>query len=300
MITQLVRAIFRLSNPLTLSGIGASYMQQAGVPNVAIEGMILLGCFSAFLGSTIGGSSLAGIIFAIISVSLVGIIYAILVLEFDGNVFAIGFVLNILITGMIAFFLRSFFREESVLISSDLKMLPIINLPYIERWEWLSAIFSGHSLLIFVTPFLVAITHAIIFHTPYGYWLRAAGKKPQALVAVGIDPKFIKFSAFVVSSFFCGLAGAHLSIGYLGLFALSMVAGRGFIVLAIVFFGRGNPFLITLATLIFGAAEAFATRIPFDVLPPQFSLMIPYLITLIAVTALEASTNSISEFGEKV
>ncbi len=293
--TDYIRAILRLSSPLVLSGTGASFMHHGAVPNVAIEGMILLGSLAAFLGSVTTGSSLIGVITAIFAVILLGVLYAFLVLVLEANVFAIGFVLNVFISGLIAFVLRSYYKEQSVLISQDLVMLPTVNISLLQTGGILDGIFNGHSILIPLSFLLVILANLAIYKTPYGYWLRAAGKKPQALIAVGRSPQKVKFYAFIISSVFCALAGAHLSIGYLGLFALTMVAGRGFIVLAIVFFGRGKPFIIAFVSLIFGAAEALAPRIPLEILPPQFSLMIPYLITLFAVTVLEASDRSVDD-----
>jgi simple sugar transport system permease protein len=124
----------------------------------------------------------------------------------------------------------------------------------------------------------------IFYHTPYGYWIRASGRKPAALEASGRNPKLVQFSAFVISGVLCGVAGAHLSIGYLSLFALSIIAGRGFIALAIIFFANAKPSVILGASIIFGAAEALTPRIPVEVMPPQASLMLPYIITILTIT----------------
>ena len=90
----------------------------------------------------------------------------------------------------------------------------------------------------------------------------------------------------MISAAFCGLAGAHLSLGYLGMFALTLVSGRGFVALAIVLFGGGNPLTVLAASLIFGMADAASLRIPTQILPPQFPLMLPYIITIIAITIM--------------
>ncbi len=129
------------------------------------------------------------------------------------------------------------------------------------------------------------LSYLLIYKTPFGYWMRAAGIKPDALISSGTSAMSIKFMSFVLSGALCGIAGAHLSIGYLGIFSLAIVAGRGFIALAVVLFGDGNPLKILIGSLIFGTAEAASLRLPESIVP-QFSLMLPYIITILAIALM--------------
>jgi simple sugar transport system permease protein len=139
---------------------------------------------------------------------------------------------------------------------------------------------------------LVAVTFIIFYKTPFGFWLRAAGSNPLAVSAAGKSVTGIRLAAFLISAAFCGLAGVHLSLGYLGMFALSLVAGRGFVALAIVLFGSGNPTTVLISSLIFGLADAASLRIPTELIPPQFPLMLPYVLTILAITIMSRFARS--------
>lgn len=270
-------------------------MHHAGVPNVAMEGMMLFSALAAFAFSAAVGSSFAGLVAAILAAILIAAIYAIFVLRLKVDVFAIGIALNIFVGGVCAYILRGYYHQDSVLVSTDVRMLPVLSLPALVQNPWLNSLFNGYSLMIPVSLLLVILTYILFYHTPFGHWLRAAGANPDALEAAGRSSTRVQLATFILSAAFCGVAGAHLSIGYLGIFALTMVAGRGFIALAVVLFGNGRPASVLIASLIFGAAEAASMRIPVEWLAPQFSLMLPYVITIIAVTLMSSRIHLSSE-----
>jgi len=286
--TEFLRATLRLATPLLLASLGGTFMYHAAVPNVAKEGMMLIGAMVSFVISLSSGSPLIGLAAAILAACGFGVVYALFVLAWRANVYAVGFTLNLLIAGLIAYVLRTFLGEESTLVSPSLPELPQVSLSLLSVVPFLDKVLNDHSVLIPVSFVLVIVVGMIVYQTPFGYWLRAAGMNPTALEAAGKRSNRVIFVSFMLSASFCGLAGAHLSIGYLNLFSLNMVAGKGFIALAIVFLARGRPLLVLLASLTFGAAEAAAPRVPIEMLPPQFSLMFPYLATLVIVTIVEA------------
>ena len=294
-VAEFLRATLRLSTPLLLASLGGSFMHHAGVPNVAMEGMMLFSALAAFAFSVALGSSLAGLVAAILAAILVAAIYAIFVLRLRVDVFAIGIALNIFVGGACAYILRSYYHQDSVLVSTDVRMLPVLSFPALAENLLLDSLFNDYSLMIPVSLLLVILTYVVFYRTPFGYWLRAAGANLEALEAAGRSSTRVQLAAFVLSAVFCGMAGAHLSIGYLGIFALTMVAGRGFIALAVVLFGDGRPANVLTASLIFGAAEAASMRIPVEWLAPQFSLMLPYVITIIAITVMRSRAHLSSE-----
>jgi simple sugar transport system permease protein len=295
---EFLRATLRLSAPLLLASIGGSFMHHAGVPNVAMDGMMLIAGLAAFGVSVAMGSSLAGLIAAIFVAILVGLIYAFFVLGVKADVFAVGIALNIFLYGAAAYILRSYFHQDSVLVSTDVKMLPVLSFDCLGRDPTLNSLFNNYSLMIPISLMCVLLAYLIFYRTPFGYWLRAAGIKPEVLEASGQRAGKIQLASFIISGAFCGMAGAHLAIGYLGMFALAMVAGRGFIALAVVLFGRGHPVSVLIASLIFGAAEAASIRIPVETMAPQFSLMLPYILTILAVTLIGRVGRSNSESVE--
>jgi len=287
-LAEFIRAGVRLSTPLLLASLGGAFTYHAGVLNIAMEGMMLVAAFAAMTVTLATASPVLGLLAAVGAALALALIYAVFVLRFGAEVFAVGIALNVLATGVTAYVLRSVFKQEGVLVSSDLRKLPDLSLGILEGNPTFNLLLNNYSILIPISLVLVLGAQLLLYQMPYGYWMRAAGENPVALQAAGRSPAQVKLGAFLLSGVLCGLAGAHLSIGYLGLFSLGMVAGRWFIALAVVLFGRGQPLSVLLASLIFGFAEAASLRLPFGQLAPQFSLMFPYVITIITITFLSS------------
>lgn len=296
---EFLRASIRLTTPLLLAALGGAFMQVAGVPNIGMEGMMLIASLVGYIVSFTTGSWLMGLIFGVLAAIVVGLIYAFFVLRLKADIFAIGITLNILMAGVAAYIIRQYYNQVSMLLSSDAKLLPNISLPFLTQNKVLNSLFNNYSILIPISFLLVILTFIIFYKTPFGFWLRAAGSNPLAVSASGKSITGIRLSAFIISSAFCGLAGVHLSMGYLGMFALSLVAGRGFVALAIVLFGGGNPVTVLIASLIFGMADAASLRIPTEVIPPQFPLMLPYIITILAITLMSRFARSFTSTEQK-
>lgn len=290
-LTEYLRATIRLSVPLLLAALGGSFMQVAGVPNVAMEGMMLISALVGYIMSYVTGSWALGLLFGVLAAVVVGLFYALLVLRFKADVFAIGITLNILITGISAYILRQYYNQNSILLFPNTPQLPTINYKIFENSPILAALFNDYSLLIPISFLLVIIIWLVFYKTPYGFWLRAAGYNADSLLASGKSVDGIRLSGFILSAVLCGLAGVHLSLGYMGMFTLTLVSGRGFIALAIVLFGSGDPIVVLIASLIFGIANAASLRIP-STIPPQIPLMLPYIITIIAITVMSRFSKS--------
>jgi general nucleoside transport system permease protein len=267
-------------------------MQVAGVPNVGMEGMMLIAALVGYIASFTTGSWAAGLFFGVLAAVLVGIVYAFFTLRLRADIFAIGITLNILISGIAAYVIRRYYKQLSMLLSPDAVLLPELSSKVFAKTPILNSLMNNYSILIPISFLLVIVTYQVFYKTPFGFWLRAAGSNPQAVSASGKNVNGIRFASFVISAVFCGLAGAHLSLGYLGMFALSLVAGRGFVALAIVLFAGGNPITVLISSLIFGAAFAASLRIPSEIIPPQFPLMLPYILTILAITLISLFAHS--------
>lgn len=297
-LAEFFRASIRLTTPLLLAALGGAFMQVAGTPNVGMEGMMLIAALVGYIASFITGSWVVGLLCGVLAAVVVGIIYAAFVLHLKADIFAVGITLNIMMTGVTAYVLRRYYHQQSMLLSQDVKLLPEFSFPFLEKYPILNSLLNDYSILIPISFLLVLVTFVIFYKTPFGFWLRAAGSNPLAVSASGKSITGIRFAAFVISAAFSGLAGVHLSLGYLGMFALSLVAGRGFVALAIVLFGSGNPIMVLIASLIFGAADSASLRIPTEVIPPQFPLMLPYIITILAITLMNRFTKSFTSSNQ--
>ena len=291
---EFFRASLRMTTPLLLAALGGGYMQVAGVSNVGMEGLMLVSALTSYMASYFTNSWVVGMAVGVLTAMVVGGVYAFLVLRLKADVFAVGITLNVLMDGVCAYVIRRYFHQDSMLILDGTELFPKISLPFLESYPALYSLLSEYSLMIPISILLVVVTYLVFYKTPLGFWLRASGSNPSALLASGKNVNLIRLAAFMISSAFCGLAGAHLSMGYLGIFALSLVSGRGFVALAIVLFGNSNPVAVLVASLIFGMADSARLRIPTEVLAPQFPLMLPYIITILAISIMGRHAKSLT------
>ncbi len=273
----------RTATPLILAALGGLLTMHAGILNIGMEGMILLGAFFGVLGSYFFSSSLMGVLLAIISGIAIGALFGFFVIELKSDEFIIGIAINIFAGGLTVFLLRSIFGVKGAFSSPDIVPLPDVHIPFLDKINFLDKIFNNHSILVYVSWILVALVYILLYKTPYGYWIRGVGEHEEALETAGINPKKVKYVSSILCGMFCGLAGAHLSLGYLTLFTENMSAGKGFIALAAIIFGNSNPIKVYGASLLFGFFDALGIRVQSLGIPSQFTQMIPYLATVIVL-----------------
>lgn len=279
----LIQHTIRTATPLVLAALGGLLTMHAGILNIGMEGMILLGAFFGVYGSYMFSSSLAGVLLAVLSGILVGILFGFFVIELKSDEFIIGIAINIFASGLTIFLLRSIFGVKGAFSSPKIVPLPDISIPVISQIPLIDVILNNHSVFIYISWLLVIITHIFLYKTPYGIWLRASGEFPEALETVGISHKRMRYFSSLMCGVLCGLAGAHLSLGYLTLFTENMSAERGFIALAAIIFGGANPLKTFGAAMLFGFFDALGIRLQGVGIPSQFTKMIPYTATVIAL-----------------
>ncbi len=282
----LIQHTIRTATPLILAALGGLLTEHAGMLNIGMEGMILLGSFFGVLGSYYFGSSLAGVVLAGLVGLVVGLIFAIFVIDLKSDEFIVGIAINIFAGGLTVFLLRSIFGVKGAFSSPDIIPLPRLNFPGISSIPFLNVILNNHSIFVYLSWIFVALIYIYLYKTPYGIWLRASGEYPEALETAGVSPKKMKYIGSIVCGILCGFAGSHLSLGYLTLFTENMSANRGFIALAAIIFGRANPIKTFAAALMFGFFDALGIRLQVVGVPSQFTQMIPYVATIVALFIL--------------
>lgn len=282
----IVQHTIRTATPLILAALGGLLTQQAGILNIGMEGMILLGAFFGVVGSYFLGSAFAGVALAAFVGLLIGLLFAVFVIDLKSDEFVIGIAINIFAGGLTVFLLRSIFGVKGAFSSPDIIPLPRLHFGFIENIPFLDTIFNNHTIFIYISWILVALVYIYLYKTPQGIWLRASGEYPEALETAGVSPRKMKYISSMACGILCGLAGAHLSLGYLTLFTENMSANRGFIALAAIIFGQANPIKTFLAALLFGFFDALGTRLQVIGIPSQFTQMIPYLATIFALVVV--------------
>jgi len=276
-----------IMTPLLLAATGGLFTELAGKLNIALEGLLLTGAFFAIVAVHYTGNLVAGLVAAVFASLVLSALLAFASLKLRSNVFIVGLAVNLLVGGLTVVLSQHFFNTRGVVILRDFRPLPVLNIPFIESIPVAGELLSGHSVYVYATLLLLLLSWVAIFKTPFGYRLRACGKHSDALVSLGIKPDTYRWTAFLVSGFFCGIGGSLLSL-HLGVFVPGMTAGRGWIALVVIFLGIRRPLGLLVAAFVFGLAEALSNYAQgFDV-PADLVLAMPYLLTLLAMVFVSA------------
>lgn len=272
-----------IMTPLLFAATGGLYTSLAGMLNIALEGLLLMGAFSAVAAVYFTGSFTAGLIAAICASVLLSAILAFTTLKLRSNVFITGLAANLLAGGLTVVLSQYFFATRGVAAIQGYKHLPVIAIPLVNRIPVAGTLLAGHSLYVYASWLLLLVSWAVIYKTPFGYRLRACDKHAAALVSLGIQPDTYRWIAFLVSGLCCGIGGSFLSLN-LGAYVPNMTAGKGWIALVVIFLGVRRPLGLLAAAFVFGLAESFSNYAQglFNV-PADFILAMPYALTLLAM-----------------
>ncbi len=267
----LIFSTVRLATPLILAALGGLFSERSGVINIALEGMMLAGAFTAAAITYASGNPWMGLVAAIGAGVLIALIHAVACIRYRADQVVVGTAINILMIGLPGFLSGAFFLS-----SGSTPQLPIEQL--VPRTPVLMA-FA-----------FVPLTWYVLYRTPFGLRLRAVGENPEAADAAGLNVAKIRYTGVLLSGALAALGGAYLSIGQSSLFTRNMTSGRGFIALAALIFGKWRPVQTFVACLFFGFTEAVTIQMQGVVklpsgedIPVQFIQMVPYLLTIIVL-----------------
>lgn len=285
----LFQQMLRSATPVALAGMGGLMTEHAGIMNIGMDGMILMGAFTAVAVSVATGSAWLGMLAAIAVGMLVGLFFALFVVKLKSDEFIIGTALNILADGLTVFLLWALFGVRGTL-RTEVGM-PKVDLGIIGKIPFVGEILSGNSLFIYLTWGIVFLMFLLVYRTPYGFWVRAAGEKPGTLRTAGISPDKVKWASSVLCGAFCGLAGAQLALGNVTMFSEGMSNSRGYVAFACVIFGGANPVKVYLAALMFGFFDALGYRLQEYNISADLTAIIPYVITVVMMVYVVVQGN---------
>ena len=294
----LLQNTLRTATPVVLCALGCLMTDQVGIMNIGVDGMMLMGAFFAVLGSYLFGSWAMGLLFATVLGALLGLFYYVFSIKLKSDEFIIGVALNILAGGLTVFLLRTLFGVKGSFSGPGIVPLPTVRIPWLESIPVLGAILSGNTLLVYVSWLMVVVCWLFLYKTPLGFHLRASGEAPEALRAAGRSPERMKRLASVLCGILATLSGAHLSLGYLTMFSENMSASRGYVAVACVIFGGGNPPKVFLAALLFGFIDALGMRLQ-KYIPSDLTSMAPYVVTVVMMVAVVLMRNAKQRRAEK-
>jgi simple sugar transport system permease protein len=263
-----------IMTPLLFAATGGLYTELAGMLNIALEGLLLIGAFSAICAVYFTGSFAVGLIAAITASLILSALLAFTTLTLRSNVFITGLAANLLAGGLTVILSQYLFNTRGVITVPE-------TLPF------------SRYIYIYASLLLLFVSWIVIYKTPFGYRLRACAKHSSALTSLGIYPGPYRWIAFLVSGFYCGIGGSFLSLR-LGAFVPNITAGKGWIALVVIFLGGRRPLGLVIAAFVFGLAESFSNYAQGAVtpgvssIPADFILAIPYLLTLLAMIFISA------------
>jgi len=280
---SLFAATLRMTTPVLFATLGGIFSSEVGIFNVGLEGMLDIATFFAVVGSVQTGSPWGGLMYAIVACLITGFIFALIHLELKANAIIVGLALNIFATGLTRYLMVEMLGATGFYQSDLLIGFKLVEIPLIKDIPVLGELLSGHFPLVYLAFAFVAVVYVILYKTPFGFHLRSVGEKIEAAESVGINPQKMKYIGLMMSGLFCSFGGAFLSLSYLNMFSENMTAGRGWLALAAINFGRSKPVRSLVACLIFGFADALALRLQQFGLPSQIVLMLPYVSTLVVL-----------------
>ncbi|NMB00826.1 MAG: ABC transporter permease [Firmicutes bacterium] len=279
--TAVFAAALRMATPLIFAALGGIFSERSGVVNIALEGMMLVGAFTAMFVTYHTGLPWVGVLGAIAAGALMGLLHAIFCVRYRANQVVTGTAINIFAGGLTVFLLRDFFGAAGT--SPSVSTIPDITIPLLNQIPWIGKIIGRQNPLVYLALLAVVLVHIVIYKTPWGLRLRAVGEHPKAADTVGVNVFRMRYLAVIISGAFAGLGGTYLSIAHLSRFSEGMTAGRGFIALAAMIFGKWTPFGALGACLFFGYADALQMRLQDVGIPTQFMNMLPYVLTMVAL-----------------
>ncbi|HZS29888.1 MAG TPA: ABC transporter permease [Gaiellaceae bacterium] len=283
---DLIAQVLVFATPLTFGALGGMVSERAGVVNVGLEGMMLMGAFWGVYGADKGGNWFVGILVALAAGGLFALIHAYWAIHLRGDQIISGMAINFLALGVTGYFFEQLYGNKNI--PAGVSTIPNVAIPGIDHLRFVGPAIGDLNLLIWVGIIFVPLSYFVLFKTPLGLRVRACGEHPRAADTVGINVYATRYAAVIVSGMLAALGGAFLSIGFGGgSFTENMTEGRGFNALAAMIFGNWRPFGAWGAALLFGFSTALAFRLPVYS-PPAATLFqaLPYVLTLIAVAGV--------------
>lgn len=289
-------ASLRLSVPLAFAALGGLCSERSGVLNIGLEGMLLTGAFVSAATTFYSGNVWLGALAALVVGGLVGLLHAFLSVTLRVDQLVSGLAINLSAAGLTAFASRLVFTTET---TQNLPGLGAIALPGLSQIPLLGPLLFNQDLLVYLLLGLIPLMTYGLFQTGWGLTLRAVGEYPKAADTAGISVAIVRYLSVIASGGLAALGGAYLVLVHIRYFTEGMSAGKGFIALAALIFGKWHPVYTALACFLFGATEALQLRVQaFNLnIPYQWLTLLPYLIALFALVGLAGKSTPPAALG---
>jgi general nucleoside transport system permease protein len=287
---DLLASTLREATPILLAALGGLLCMRAGVFNIALEGLMLIGAFFGTACTYWTGNVWIGLLGGAGAGVIASLLLGVVIIWLRANQILAGIAMNLLALGLTGFLCKTITGGSGALTPSVGGSLPRLHVPLVSSVPVLGRALSGQTPLVYASALLVLVTAGILYRTRAGLALRAVGEHAGAAGTAGIDASRIRFGVLAWSGLLCGLGGVHLALGYVSGFTLNMTQGRGFTAFAATIFGQLDPLYTCLASLIFGFADAFGIRLQLEGVgvPSPIVQMFPYVLGIVALTVSTA------------
>lgn len=279
-------ASMRLAIPILFAALGEVFTERAGILNLGLEGIMLVGALVGFVGAYATGNLWVGIFLAMLSGILMGLLMGFMSVTARVNQVVAGLGITILGSGLSTLLFRLFFGLRTT--PPTIKMFPTQPIPLLSQIPVLGKAVFEHNILVYIALILVGVSWVVLYRTRFGLALRAVGERPDAVDTRGLNVGLLRYIALMIGGALAGIGGAYLPLANLGIFWTQMTAGRGFIAVAVVIFARWDPVRALLGALVFGGAMALqlslqTLRVP---IPSELMLMLPYIATILVLVSV--------------
>lgn len=286
-VVRLVGQSVLLAVPILFGALGGVIGERVGVVNIAIEGQLLAGAFTAAVAGSLTRSPWVGLLAAVIAGVLVAWVLGVFTITYRVNQIIVGVVLNVLVIGLTSFMYSQVLVPNAATTNSTVRFGPIA-IPVLSEIPIIGPALFRQTIVVYLMYLAVPAVWYAMFRTRWGLRLRAVGEHPMAADTVGIKVERTRYRAMLVAGGVVGLGGAFYTVVSVSSFGKNMTAGAGFIALAAVIFGKWHPVRAAMAALLFGAASTLEGMLSIvnAPVPSQFMLMLPYVVTILAVAGL--------------
>lgn len=277
------------ATPIILCVIGGVFAYQANVLNIALEGMMGIGAFASTLTVYFTDNLFLGFIAGVVTALVFGAIFSVMGVILKGNVIIIGVALNLLVTAIAGFVMVRMNVANISLTNLNVSDLQI-DIPAIDSIPILGSIVSGHPILTYVAFIGIWLMWVLSYRTKFGTYVRVVGENEDAAKSLGLKTDFYRIAGILIGAATCGLAGINLSTERMGLYTNNMTAGRGFVAIAAIYCGRGDPFKSSLYAILFGFARSLSINLAIYAGPASGLFdVIPYVIMVVVLLVVQIS-----------
>jgi simple sugar transport system permease protein len=281
----LLAATIRMATPLLFTSLGQIFAQSAGVLDLSVEGVMLMGAFWGFVGSYFTGHLWLGVAAGMLSGVIINLLLALIGVTLRASQGISSIMLVIMTSGLVIFLNRVIFGGTNI--PPRTAGFQALHFPILSDIPIVGPVLFQQNVLVYVAFALVPLVGIVIYRTTFGLSVKAVGEHPAAADSVGITPNRMKYIAIIIGGLFAGLGGAFLTLAYTNTFTDIITAGRGWVALSLVIFGRWNPYRVMLGALMFGFINALQLRLQAllgSEVAFHLMLMLPYLLALVVLT----------------